>query len=1043
MKLVYILAAVALCAAADEVFKVAPLMCAYHADYRMYGTNSEGEAFEYTGINLRYGRHMAEKIDVNFVETHRLLRADIHGDGGMETTASIFEFVNNMGNTECRVVGTVENLTEGYNSISMIYSRINVSEISYISYEEDEWEVNGAFCYHVKTDNGYYYLDFDKRIIGIESTDPNFTVIIKYKAFDDQVDMEEFYIPGGYADECQTFTDAYQEPADENCHADCDYVSSNRQLYSNDLVQSCFEKTFKVHQDVKDAIIRNLERIGDVYIYTDIAKNPPDNPPGYFNQVDYDKEFDKLKATFSSSSVVADVYRATQKFINAFRDGHFYVTVESTNNEYNNIFNSVIAKLPFDVEISGDNDNKVVKFADADCKYMEACDTIDDMYESGYAIESINGQDPFEFLATMFGQYSSMKSPQGTIVEAFDNIRDGFDIISFPIDDLFAEYTAVYNDSDHKTVQFHRYFRNNAVRAQTREDEGKISSAPKKPRAMTREEEDKIAEIVRNFKKRPVREEHKIIPCGLVELEEGKKMNYMQVKSFNYYDDQAELFMQELQECVRDFDENDEPITVILPHNGGGSPTLLVSILFLMMPTMDYRTIDAMRHNNVTEKIAYDVFTAYDLSSDFTTCNKLETKAEVEEFWKEYEVDDLGNGVEHVRTKKVLEGYKDVLKGIVQYQMTNNVRNPTEIVVATDGYCFSSCSNFVYDIITFGGAIVAGYGYTHPGDDHFGAGQCPSGVMDLADYFDDFKNNSDYGLSFHCTMLEGFPFFDNDAIPMDYVVMPVDTHTKYYGTFKAGNMTHIKALLDKTYKVVEDFEEECNADNGRLLLWSDDCTPTKDHAINGGYPCGTDGKWNKTVCVVAACEPGYVVDFEHDCCVFNPCDPRSSGDSSTTPDSSSNDDSSNDDSSNNDSSNNDSSNNDSSNNDSSNNDSSKNDSSKNDSSKNDSSNNDSSKNDSSNNDSSKNDSSKNDSSTTGGSTTGSSTTGSTTTGSSTTGSSTTGSTTTNSSATGSTASTTSESKTKPPQSVQNVESSITVKPFVAIMFIAFMAFFLI
>jgi len=671
---------------------------------------------------------------------------------------------------------------------------------------------------------------------------------------------------------------------------DCQYVNSTLVLSDMEKLRNCFE-TYTIHQDVIDKIIQNLEIIKDIYVYNDIAQNPPKQPAGYFKAMNFTSALEELKQILAESGgVVSNVFRPVMALINGFRDGHFSLRVKSTlesYEEYDNIFSDVFIMLPFfwDVEVDGNQRNVVLHHPVAAFLPQDVRDLISNFSESGYYAKTINGVDAFTYFANLLGDYRTMKSPQGSLVfnKAYTNPNQGIKLLQFPLVNAFDNQTIVFSDPDSTTINFSFGFVNlRAIHSGTRDIP--FSQVPKDPIPyVSFKDEERILGVMRNFKKRTVRMEHTKIPC-----ETSKKMNYMQISSFNYDDEEANDFLQELVECVALFDTNKAPITVILPQNGGGSANLLTTVLFLLMPKYDFRTIDAMRKNDRTSEIAVYIVAGYQLSDNNKTCNSIETYEEFYSYWNRTVVDDLGDGVTHVRSDTAIEGYKDPLEEFMSFRLWRNIRKPTDIIIATDGFCFSSCSNFVDNIIRSGSAIVAGYGVSNPGDELFGAGQCPSGVIDPSGLFRELANNSNYGLNFMCTVLEAFDptAKGEETIPIDYRILPIDANLQYYDNYDLEHPGD-PALLARALAVHEQFQTQCNPKNKRLLFVTDDCPVTKPFAVAGGYACGSNGEWDTSSCKVAWCEDGYIVDYENDQCVPNTCDPRYEPHSSSSSSSSS------------------------------------------------------------------------------------------------------------------------------------------------------------
>jgi len=248
------------------------------------------------------------------------------------------------------------------------------------------------------------------------------------------------------------------------------------------------------------------------------------------------------------------------------------------------------------------------------------------------------------------------------------------------------------------------------------------------------------------------------------------------------------------------------------------------------------------------------------------------TPYEVEQFWKQEEKDTFGKAV-HTRTKKFFECFESSFDYIAKYSLKKHIRKPTEIILATDGFCFSACSFFVYNSIRAGSAIVAGYGVTAPGDEQFVASQCPSRVITPASYFSDLANlNRVAGVDVRSTFLESYNVSANmdEIIPADYDILRIDKHCGYYENFDPNTtelLQHIKA-------VYEEFKTKCNPANKRLFLVNENCTSKDPNALFSGYVCGSNGEWDKKTCKISSCKPGYTVDFDNNKCVRNPCDPR-------------------------------------------------------------------------------------------------------------------------------------------------------------------------
>jgi len=660
---------------------------------------------------------------------------------------------------------------------------------------------------------------------------------------------------------------------------DCQYVNATFYLTDPQRVKNCFE-SYTMHPAVLEAIMRNLEVIEQLYPYSDIAMNPPNDPPGYFKTINMTAEIENLRTVFAESNgVVSKVFRPLMKLINGFHDDHLNVNlIPANDSQYDTLFSSVAGFLPFWWDAVVDGDKRHITIRNPNSRFLsnETCDLIDDFFEKGYYVASVDGGDPFEFFSKLFGEYNTGKSPQGALVHAKTLVRDWFLLLQYPLENIFDRHTLVFNDPDSTSVEFNMSFANaRGVNGEPNSIKKIRSLFNDPPSLVSMEKEKEIRNEIKNFKRRSVRQTHRILPCDTF-LNIGANMNYISIPTFSA---DERLFLQELVECVALFDTNPYPITIILPNNGGGSLDLMELTQFLLLPSSDFRIARAMRKSERGREIGVEkeYLRGVGTAGNNETCDTLESKSAAEAFWEKTFVDDLGNGITHKRTGKGLKDDKDLEQMLLPYRMTKNVRKPTDIIVATDGFCFSACAFFVYNVIRAGAGIVTGFGATNPGDELFAAAQCPSSVTNLDKYFDDLSNNSVYGLATRSTTTESFEITPNmnESIPGDYTILRIDVHSGYYDDYDKRNFAHVLNLLRKTAIVRDQFTTKCNSNNKRLRFISDEpCKTNKPYAVMGGYACGSNGEWDDSVCKVAKCQEGYVVDFENDKCIPNPCDIR-------------------------------------------------------------------------------------------------------------------------------------------------------------------------
>jgi len=654
----------------------------------------------------------------------------------------------------------------------------------------------------------------------------------------------------------------------------CDYVNTEFYLTDTDAVKECFD-TATVPQDFVDEIYKTLQTIGDFYPYVDISRNPP-GPDGYFPTVNYNDELAELKDRLDNSGLLlSEVARATQEFIAQFHDGHF--SLSFAENITNNTFASVGSALPFiwDVENVDDSTANIYisaspmggEFLDAETIKM-----INDQAEAGVAVSTVDDGDAFEFFSTFFGKYDNMKSKQGSLQYTKFASSYGFPILTYPLSDemLFGEHNLKYTDG--KEFNFHLGFANEKNEQSTRD----ISFKPKSYiNYVSPEEEQEVLRVMRNYKPEITpknnhgKRDHKFIPCDHVD-----GMNYLVVNTFNVPNVLlVEQYLNELTSCVSDFDENSDPISVILPMNGGGIVALEQFLEYLLAPNSDYRVLLSVRKTETSKKLFVDKGYASGLVDD-EKCLAYESKQEMEKMYEPSVEDDFGNGVKHVRTEKHFMAYKQVGEAYAAYALKKNIRKPTDILIATDGWCFSACSMFVMNSIRKGFGIVTGYGPTYPGDTNFVGGQCPSTVISPAAMLDDLtEGNLKHGLEFQATFTESYNISTdkNETIPGDFEILRIDKHLGYNVSINPK----ISDMIPYLKAVHEEFKTTCNPLNTRLFLVDSSCKVDDKNALDAGYVCGANGEWDKTQCKISTCKIGYFVDFDNNKCVESPCDIRS------------------------------------------------------------------------------------------------------------------------------------------------------------------------
>jgi len=655
----------------------------------------------------------------------------------------------------------------------------------------------------------------------------------------------------------------------------CEYVSSHFILENVSAVRDCFNThVFSTNKNFTSSLLQQIEWALELYPYVDIAKNPPSHPSQeYYGKVNATEALNNLRNSLENSgNVVSKVFRPLKKFFASFRDGHFDYQRISNSAYANDVFFQVGYAVPFSWNYLPDSNgvfHVYIPGIDSNA-YLKEIDQnhLDQLVSGGIYVESIDGKDAFEYLSNFFGDKMNRRSLQGRLHQTRRySILGPYILDDPPEDDIFSQH--VLKLSNGEEYPFNIRFVNQRNR---NSKETLPLLTEKSMHDITFDREIEILESLRSYQPKFVKDikDNKYVYC--INL---TGVNYMSIHSFSA---DSTVFLDELFTCVKVFDENDHPIVLDLPGNGGGSISLAVYTFGLLSPYADYTFPFAVRRTDKMKDIAHEggfgekVY----LYSEKCAAQNMKGKS-LNSFWNSEEIDDYGNGVLHNRTKLFYIPYFSQSEKN-KYSLTKHVRKPTDIIVITDGLCFSACSMLVNQFIETGSAIIAGVGFTNPGDEMFVASQCPSSVVSLHDVMNCKSQEDDTGLSIRVTITETFsrPEDKKTMIPRDYTISRIDANLGVYPNYTALYQTYdqssYQAVLTNSYKLHELFKSYCNSANQRVFYVTDNCSSSDPHAKFVGYSCGSDGKWNISSCKISACENGYRVDFINNKCLKNDCD---------------------------------------------------------------------------------------------------------------------------------------------------------------------------
>ncbi|EDR29986.1 hypothetical protein EDI_229490 [Entamoeba dispar SAW760] len=506
-------------------------------------------------------------------------------------------------------------------------------------------------------------------------------------------------------------------------------------------------------------------------------------------------------------------------------------------------------------------------------------------------VKSINGKDPFEIIREFGKKYSPFKSPHAQFTNSKSSILDNSftqgKLLLLPLSKeyLNTPITITWENGESVDVQYKMFSTSD------------FYSVAEDKNLLTTKEIDSDTDDIKN--------EYGDLNDDVYCKVSNNNINTLVINHFAIYKD---LYV--LQKCIELFDSNEYPIQVILPENKGGDSyfddELGIWIQKLLAPNYDADLISSARKCDYTGyKIEMGYMGEY---VDPKTCMKRtlyhENEAQLEKcasknvqelwdyltfserlFWnlsKEYRMKHCHDILNRWYTKPKTIKYGSVKHVITQpsrfiaeppIQQMKNPRKPTEIVVYTDSYCYSTCSLLTKGLKEWGGAIIVGFsGDPNGKDDEFEVGQSPS----IHNTFDEEYNqkglqNTVWRFSFPYSFLETFRHNYNydESIPREFLTDVVDERVNIYQFDKTEEA--ISEFEEETKKIIEKYQTKCNPKNKRIVKIDNKCDKeiNKEHG-HGGYECGDKGEWS-TKCVLAYCDEGYKFDYNSNQCIEDEC----------------------------------------------------------------------------------------------------------------------------------------------------------------------------
>ncbi|EDR25470.1 hypothetical protein EDI_126730 [Entamoeba dispar SAW760] len=631
-----------------------------------------------------------------------------------------------------------------------------------------------------------------------------------------------------------------------------------------DTVDSAFEciESIETTEKENNDIITGLKYYLEAYVFKDILKNPPQPSfsNNYYEKVDIDAELNKINTKTTS---MYEFYSQIKNLIISTRDGHLGFNVDDKLNKPKSELTNFFYFLPFTINIDNDKKMYLIPRKSLGGIPIDVPEEIDD--NQNIAVKTINGEDPFNIIREFGKKYMRLKCPHAQFTEA----RSVISIGSLSDTPLTKEYlntpiTITWENEESVTINYSIFklsTPNKSLKELLQGEEVKQGIQPK----LTPEEIKSRKELVKRMKtkqgrNKPHKSDDNKVYCSLSD----NKINTFVITSFDPKDAYVKSYEDTILKCIDLFDSNKYPIQLIFPKNGGGDYDYSQWVQKILAPYDDVNDIESGRISDLTEDIMRRGYGTY--IYDPETCERREKGINPQtlgEWYTNPNIIKYGD-VEHKVSQPSTENWeaKKIMK---------NPRKPTEIVVYTDSFCYSACSEVTKGLKEWGGAILVGFdGDPNGKDEEFEVGLSPTVVIDLNDID---KNNiiKQYGYKVGISIIETYRYnYEyNESIPREFLTDMIDERVNIY-QFDYSDET-IKEFEEETKKIIEKYQTKCNPKNKRLVKRDEKC----DKEINiehghGGYECGDNGEWS-TKCVLSYCDEGYKFDYINNNCIEDVC----------------------------------------------------------------------------------------------------------------------------------------------------------------------------
>ena len=683
------------------------------------------------------------------------------------------------------------------------------------------------------------------------------------------------------------------------------YKFINTKHYEIEEIFNIFDNLSADESDLKLIIEAFSSFFKDIYAYNEVSKNPPqpsfDNE--YHKKINIQEDLKKIK---TKDTNIYKFYQELKLLFDRLGDQHLHIL--NDNLEMNKVYFSDPLKLSIKIYENKPRMFGEAKISSYDYSYFRNYEIVFKIIRNNIntPIKTINGKDPFDFITNFAGDYERLKSPQGTFRYKLFDHNDEQEFFDYPLSkEDFYNFTVVYENGDNFTTDYiiysskyltEDYFRENfksfinKLKGNIKSDNNNnlnikfdpsdflMARSEKLYRKLKRKSHFEVEDKKASLSDSNSNWEYNYMYYIACRVDNINKINIYGVTSFSVSSDYE--YAQTIKKCTFLFDKNTYPIIVVNVFNGGGYVYNSQYLLELLSPRTELNIYGVIRKSVLSKynSIANLLPTSF---ADVKKCEPFKYKSLIN---SEKKI-DYGNSVsDSVLGPFIFNGRNFVAEINDIKKKLKHPRKPTEIIIYTDGFSYSATSLLLKYMQYYGGAIAAGYIY-NPNLDNipYDSSLSPSSIL-TPDVLSLLKNKGydtlqKYNYSFVVAGTQTFFNLNNFKRPLEYEVTPVDEKVdiffdKVYNYY--FDASDLDVFINESLRIFEKYKTQCNPNNKKLLLITDECDGKFGEHAHGGYECGDDGFWT-TNCVASYCDIGYIYDFDKKKCFENACKPEEAG----------------------------------------------------------------------------------------------------------------------------------------------------------------------